>query len=97
FSRDWSSDVCSSDLIAGRAVKTYEEWRRVDKEFARRVDEVREQLKQKDDGKAQVKGRRDISFEEFRREYLGRETYPHQRAWIQRSVGRRVGKGGNYR
>jgi hypothetical protein len=69
--------------IAGRAVKTYEEWRRVDKEFARRVDEVRAQLKQKDDGKAQVKGRRDISFEEFRREYLGRETYPHQRAWIQ--------------
>src|SRR5690606_26991712 len=69
--------------IAGRAMKTYEEGRRVDKESARRVDEVREQLKQKDDGKAQVKGRRDISFEEFRREYLGRETYPHQRAWIQ--------------
>jgi hypothetical protein len=69
--------------IAGRAVKTYEEWRRVDKEFARRVDEVREQLKKKDDGSAQVKGRRDISFEEFRKEYLGRETYPHQRAWIQ--------------
>lgn len=68
--------------LANRAVKTYEEWRRVDKEFARRVDAVRANLKanQADD---RVPGRRNISFEDFRKEYLNRETYPHQRAWIQ--------------
>lgn len=70
--------------IAGRAVKTYEEWRRVDKEFARRIDEVRARLKEKANADGvNAPGRRDISFEDFRREYLDRETYPHQRAWIQ--------------
>jgi hypothetical protein len=70
--------------LANRAVKTYEEWRRVDKDFAGRIDTVRARLKaQADADGVKAPGRRDISFEEFRLEYLGRETYPHQRAWIQ--------------
>jgi hypothetical protein len=77
--------------LADRAVKTYEEWRRVDKEFALRIDVVRKRLKERADADGvRAPGRRDISFEEFRKEYLGRETYPHQRAWIQALEGGEV-------
>lgn len=70
----------------GRTKRTYESWREGDKEFARRVDEIREELKHASTpgaGDVAVPGNRDMGFEEFRKEYLNQETYPHHRAWIQ--------------
>lgn len=70
----------------GRQPKTYEMWRRDDKNFAAEVDDARAKLAaaraagERPDGKV---GRKDISFEEFRTEYLDQVTYPHHRAWIQ--------------
>jgi len=64
-----------------RAYKTYEGWRANDPEFRRRVDEAREGAKL-----ARERGSdprlKQMDFEEFRREFLGQETYPHQRSWI---------------
>lgn len=79
----------------GRSVKTLEAWRGKDPVFAHKADEARAIFKaqRQDDLEEAVarkeakqqewgKGPRDISFEDFRKEYLGRETYDHQRAWM---------------
>lgn len=77
----------------GRSAKTLENWRTKDPVFAVRADEARAQRKReiegiKEDAIATRKdedlgqGPRDISFEDFRRIYLDRETYDHQRAWM---------------
>lgn len=77
----------------GRSPKTLENWRQKDPLFARRADEARAAAKAKKDAAVQDavaskdaevwgQGPRDISFEDFRREYLDRETYDHQRSWM---------------
>jgi hypothetical protein len=84
----------------GRSIKTLENWRAKDPVFAARADEARaiknarregdvaEARARKEAEKVEYgKGPRDISFEDFRREYLGRETYPHQRAWMRALAG----------
>lgn len=70
-----------------RTVKTWEGWRYNDKEFARRVDEVRAARKSaKERGTDQdLAG---LSFAEWRKEFMGRDTYPHQQQWIDVLEGR---------
>lgn len=66
----------------GRTVKTYENWRASDSDFKAQIDRVR-------GVRASAKKRGvddkhvDQSFEEWRKEFLGQDTYPHQRAWIE--------------
>lgn len=72
---------------AGRSMKTYESWRTNDKSFAAKVDEVRlQRLAAKDRG-----GDPDVanlSFAQWRKEYLGYDTYPHMQQWIDVLEGR---------
>lgn len=76
----------------GRQPKTYEMWRRDDKDFAARVDEAREArasaLADGTPDAGNVAGRKDISFEEFCAQYLSVELYPHQKAWVDVLEGR---------
>lgn len=65
----------------GRVRKTYENWRANDPDFAKRVDDAR--------AKRNSFIARDVpelnatlGFEEWRLKFLGRETYDHQRQWI---------------
>lgn len=70
----------------GRSPKTFENWRREDRAWARQIDEAREAFKELgdvSDDLDEVAPDRQISFEDFRMKYLNRVTYPHQRAWIQ--------------
>src|SRR5690606_17094776 len=66
----------------GRSSKTYEAWRARDKVFAGDVDRVRaDRQAAKERGKDPALA--SIDFETFRKVYLGQDTYPHHRAWIQ--------------
>lgn len=72
---------------ANRTVKTYEGWRANDKDFAAKVDEVRMQrLAAKDRGTNPDLA--NLSFAEWRKEFLGYDTYPHQQQWIDVLEGR---------
>lgn len=80
---------------AGRSPKTFESWRASDKEFARRVDELRSAFKS---GGAAVaasshntRGRRDLTFAEWRKEFLNFDTYPHMQWMIDAIEGRDPG------
>jgi hypothetical protein len=70
-----------------RSMKTWEYWRREDKAFASKVDEIRAAR-----NAARKRGvdenKTNISFEEFRREYLHSETFDHMRVWIDVLEGR---------
>lgn len=73
--------------IVGRSVKTYEAWRRDDKDFAKRIDLVRE-LMGTDYGE---KRRRALNMDDFgawRNRYLGMRTFSHQQQWIDVIEGR---------
>lgn len=65
----------------GRSVRTYSTWRFYDKDFAAECDRVREGL-----AMARSKGFTaecyTLSFAEWRKRYLGQDTYRHQQAWI---------------
>jgi hypothetical protein len=65
----------------GRSQKTYENWRASDPAFKADIDRVR--------GARMSASKRGIdpskvsqSFAEWRKEFLGQDTYPHQQAWI---------------
>jgi len=79
--------VAEACETAGRSVKSYENWRSEDPAFAGRVDEARSNrnfMKKTGVSKDNVR----MSFEEWRFKFLGRETYPHQRMWIDIIEGR---------
>lgn len=62
----------------GRKEATYQVWRSKDAEFRKSVDLARTAL-----GKPAPPVRRPVGeFAEFRRKYLGMETFPHQQMWI---------------
>ena len=71
----------------GRAVKTYENYRASDADFRAAVDRARERA-----GKAKTAGRDpevyNLSFAEWRKRFLGRDTYAHQQLWIDVLEGR---------
>ena len=76
----------------GRSYRTWESWRRNYPDFARRADEIREARKRPKaesvGGGVAVPVSRNISFEDFRKEYLNQDTYRHHRAWIDVIEGR---------
>lgn len=63
------------------SLKTVENWRAGDKDFARKADEIRESRKSQ-----KMRGvQRDaatLDFASWRKQYLDQDTYPHQQAWI---------------
>lgn len=65
----------------GRSYKTYENWRSKDPQFREAVDRVRASRRN-----AKARGVKEkhtgMSFAEWRKEFLGQDTYPHQQAWI---------------
>lgn len=74
--------------MINRHYKTYENWRANDPAFKRRVDEIREHRNffKKNDGPSEDNS--NLSFEQWRYKFLRRETYPHQRMWIDLIEGR---------
>lgn len=86
---DVAAGVRVVDAMAGvdRSVKTYETWRREDKEFAKAVDDVRAaRVSAKNRGVDENNASMD--FVTWRKEFLGYETYPHQQQWIDVLEGR---------
>jgi hypothetical protein len=72
----------------GRGEKAYFNWRATDPEFKKRIDDVRSKrtyLKRSDVVSIDEKL---MSFAEWRKRYLRRETYTHQQQWIDVLEGR---------
>ena len=60
------------------SLKTYERYRRTDKEFAAKCDQARSKAAiVRSEGRTD-RDAYDLDFSEFRSRYIGRETYPHQ-------------------
>ena len=75
--------------LVGRSKSAYEQWRFNDPQFRADVDRVREaRAAAKDRGVEDVAKYATMSFEDFRKEFLGQDTYRHQRAWIDVIEGR---------
>lgn len=73
--------------LVGRTVKTFENWQSEDKDFAAKIAEVRSQRERalaggKDESVYQ------LGFAEWRKRFLGMETYPHQQQWVDLLEGR---------
>src|SRR6185503_1628722 len=81
------STIKAALAAVGRTQKTYEGWRAQDSEFRRKLDEPRQLRKV---AKAQGRQVEDagLDFEAWRKKFLGRETYPHMRQWIDLLEGR---------
>lgn len=80
--------IKASMEAVGRTQKTYENWRTNDREFAKKVDDIRNKrnfIKKNGGPEAE-----DIllDFEQWRKRFLNRDTYPHQRMWIDILEGR---------
>lgn len=73
---------------AGKSIKTYEYYRRTDKDFAEKVDRTRLGLREKNFQATEVT---DIDFVEFRKRYLHSETFPHQKNLVDVIEGREPG------
>lgn len=71
----------------GRTVKTYENWRGSDSDFAQNVDRIRDARRAARD-RGVDENVTSLGFTEFRKKFLGRETYPHMQAWIDALEGR---------
>ena len=80
-------EACAS---VGRSRKSYENWRAADKDFASKVDAARERR-----DKAIDAGRDpelyELDFAQWRKRFLGRETYPHMQNLIDVLEGRDPG------
>ena len=70
---------------AGKSLKTYEYYRRTDKQFADKVDRTRLGLKDKAFASGDV---HDITFAEFRQRFLHSRTFPHQQNLVDVIEGR---------
>ena len=68
----------------GRSYKAYEQWRRDDPDFKKRVDQARSLQK----GSKQRTEREKLDFATFRKKYLKTETFWHQHQWIDILEGR---------
>lgn len=83
--------MATAMAAVGRSVKTVENWRRSDKDWARRVDEIRAARKANGPGRSadvEVRPSRNIDFAAFRKEYLDRDTFAHQQMWVDILEGR---------
>lgn len=70
---------------AGKSIKTYEYYRRTDKQFADKVDRTRLGLKDKQFASGDV---HDLTFAEFRQRFLHSRTFPHQQNLVDVIEGR---------
>ncbi len=70
----------------GRSPATWEEWKRQDADFSHQISVIRAIKRANRSTGVPAEGT--SSFEEFRREYLGMETFPHQSRWIDVIEGR---------
>lgn len=78
--------ACSA---VGRSVNTYLQWRAKDPAFKAEVERIRADREEMlSRGIPDAADRVNISFEEFRKEYLDMDTFRHQRAWIDVIEGR---------
>jgi hypothetical protein len=77
-------EACS---LADRAIPTYNVWRSKDADFKARCDIARASLAGVDD---ESRLARAGEFADFRREYLGLETFAHQQMWIDLIEGREL-------
>ena len=73
---------------AGKSLKSYEYYRRTDKNFADMMDRTRLGLKTKNYTEADA---HDLSFADFRERYLHQKTFPHQQNLIDVIEGREPG------
>ncbi|HET9869081.1 MAG TPA: hypothetical protein VFR02_01110, partial [bacterium] len=65
----------------GRQPKTHENWRASDLDYKNAVDAARDRsTRAKDAGKDPALY--ELGFAEWRKRFLGRDTYPHQQMWI---------------
>lgn len=71
----------------GRQVKTYENWRGDDTEFAQRIDQIRAARKAAKE-RGQDEEAASMDFVTWRKRLLGRDTYPHMQAMIDVIEGR---------
>jgi hypothetical protein len=89
------ASVVAATAAVDRQPKTYEMWRRDDKAFASKVDQARKDARklseQRDliahDPEQQAVMRAGangpkIPFTQWRKRYLGYDTYPHQQQWV---------------
>jgi hypothetical protein len=79
--------VEEASKTAGRSIKTYENWRTNDPDFAKRVNEARTNRNFVKRGEIAPDNQK-MDFESWRLKFLHRETYPHQRMWIDILEGR---------
>ena len=70
---------------AGKSMKTYDYYRRTDKQFADKVDRTRLGLKDKQFASGDV---HDLTFAEFRQRFLHSRTFPHQQNLVDVIEGR---------
>ena len=70
---------------AGKSIKTYEYYRRTDKQFADKVDRTRLGLKDKQFASGDV---HDLTFAEFRQRFLHSSTFAHQQNLVDVIEGR---------
>lgn len=77
--------IASSLERVGRGQKAYEDWRRNDPDFKKRVDQAKALAGTRKKGR--VRGER-MDFAAFRRKYLNVETFPHQQQWVDILEGR---------
>lgn len=77
--------VAEAMAEVGRSAKTYEYWRATDEKWKRDLQLIRDVRAAQNNVNREQKA---DSFEEFRREYLGMETFPHQSRWIDIIEGR---------
>ena len=75
----------AATAAAGKSYKTYEYYRRTDKNFCDKVDRTRLGLKDKNYASSDV---HDLTFAEFRQRYLHSQTFAHQQNLIDVIEGR---------
>jgi hypothetical protein len=78
----------AATAAAGKSYKTYEYYRRTDKNFCDKIDRTRLGLKDKNYASSDV---HDLTFAEFRQRYLHSRTFPHQQNLIDVIEGRPPG------
>jgi len=81
------ASIVEAMRVVERTQKTYENWRAFDPEFAKAIDVVRAR-RRKATELGQDASVSSLSFIEWRKRYLNRDTYPHQQMWIDVLEGR---------
>ncbi len=79
--------VAAAMAAVSRTERTYEEWRRNDPDFREAINDVRaarSSAKERGVGEELVS----LDFAQWRKQYLGYDTYPHQQQWIDVLEGR---------